>query len=126
MAKGSDQGKFSFKSTSVTYEDLAGGGGAVHVNLEGEATGFGTVLGTMSLFGDAPGAQSGRSSWVGEAYLPNGDVVQGTGDGFYEKSGKHKWRVRSVVRTSNGALLLSDGVISLDGRSYKGKLTQWS
>ena len=80
----------------------------------------------MTLFADAPGAQSGQSHWVGEAFLDNGTVVQGSGAGFFERSGKHKWRVRSVVRTSNGGLLLSDGVISLDGRSYKGTLTNWS
>lgn len=124
MAKEKKQGEFSFKSTGVTYEEVTGGG-VVRLNLEGTASGFGTVMGTMSLFGDAPGAQSGQSSWVGEAYLDNGDVVQGTGAGFFERSGKHKWRVRSVVRTSTGAVLLSDGVVSLDGRSYKGKLTDW-
>jgi hypothetical protein len=124
MAKERKQGEFAFKSTSVTYEGMSGGG-VVRLNLEGTATGFGTVLGTMSLVGDAPGAQSGQSSWVGEAYLENGDVVQGSGAGFFNRIGKHKWRVRSVVRTSTGAVLLSDGVISLDGRSYKGTLSEW-
>jgi len=124
MAKVKKNGEFSFKSTSVTYEEMVGGG-VVRLNLEGTASGFGTVLGTMSLFGDAPGAQSGESNWVGEAYLDNGDIVQGSGAGFFEKIGKHKWRVRSIVRVSTGALLLSDGVISLDGRSYKGSLTEW-
>jgi hypothetical protein len=126
MAKGKKKAaEFSLKSTSVTYNEIPGGG-ETEVNLEGTATGFGTVLGTLSLWADGPGADSGRSSWVGSGYLENGEVVQGTGDGFFEKVGKHKWRVRSVVRVSSGALLLSDGVISLDGRSYKGMLTEWS
>jgi hypothetical protein len=126
MAKGKKKAaEFSLKSTSVTYNEIPGGG-ETEINLEGTATGFGTVLGTMSLWADGPGADSGRSSWVGSGYLENGEVVQGTGDGFFEKVGKHKWRVRSVVRVSSGALLLSDGVISLDGRSYKGMLTEWS
>lgn len=124
MAKSNKNGEFSFKSTSVTYEEMAGGG-VVHLNLEGSASGFGTVLGTMSLYGDAPGAQSGQSTWAGEGYLDNGDVVQGSGSGFYQKSGKHKWRIRSIVRVSTGAVLQSDGVISLDGRSYKGTLKEW-
>jgi len=126
MAKGKKKAaEFSLKSTSVTYNEIPGGG-ETEINLEGTATGFGTVLGTMSLWADGPGADSGRSSWVGSGYLENGEVVQGTGDGFFEKVGKHKWRVRSVVRVSSGALLLSDGVLSLDGRSYKGMLTEWS
>jgi hypothetical protein len=38
-----------------TAAGRARGNGAVHINLEGTATGFGTLLGTLSLFGDAPG-----------------------------------------------------------------------
>jgi hypothetical protein len=126
MAKGKKSAGFSFKSTGVTYSETPSGGGAIQVNLEGSATGFGTVLGTMTLHSDAPGAQSGRSTWVGGAYLGKGGVVQGSGHGFFEQSSKHKWRVRSVIRTSTGAVLLSDGVISLDGRTYKGTLKAWS
>jgi len=118
--------KFSFTSTGVIYSQEVDGNGAVQINLEGTATGFGTVLGTLTLFGDAPGAKTGRSSWVGTAYLENGDEVQGSSEGFYEPSGKHKWRVRGTLRTSTGAMFRSDGIISLDGRTYKGQLTEWS
>ena len=52
--------------------------------------------------------------------------VQGSSEGFYEPSGKHKWRVRGTLRTSTGAMFRSDGIISLDGRTYKGSLTAWS
>jgi hypothetical protein len=124
MAKNKGQGEFSFKATSVSYEDGAGGA-VVRLHLEGKAAGFGTVLGTMSLFGDAAGAQSGRTTWVGEAYRDNGDVVQGTGAGYFAKRGKHKWRIRSVVRTSTGDLFTSDGLLALDGRSYTGRLAAW-
>jgi predicted metalloprotease len=51
--------------------------------------------------------------------------TEDTWGALFEQSGKHKWRVRSIVRTSNGTVLLSDGVISLDGRAYKGTLTPW-
>jgi hypothetical protein len=125
MAQEKKSGEFSFKATSVTYAETDGGGGAIALNLDGKATGFGAVLGTMTLYGDAPGVQSGRTSWVGEAYLANGDLLQGSGSGFFERSGKHKWRVRSVIRTSTGTVMLSEGVISLDGRTYKGTLKEW-
>jgi hypothetical protein len=125
MAKAKKSGEFSFKSTGVSYMETQGGGGANQVNLEGSATGYGTVLGTLTFYADAPGSQTGQTSWVGTAYLDNGDLVTGSGEGFFESSGKHKWRVRSVMRTSAGDLLLTDGVVSLDGRSYKGTLTRW-
>lgn len=117
---------FSFKSTSVTYVNSDGGGGAALINYEGTATGFGTVLGTLTLSGDVQGAGNGRSSWVGTAYLDNGEEVQGSSEGFWERSGKHKWRVRGILRTSTGATYTSDGVISLDGRDYKGALAEWA
>jgi hypothetical protein len=122
MADAKKGGEFSFKATSVAYV-ITDGGGANQINLEGKATGFGEVLGTLSLFGDAPMSQAGQSSWVGTAYLDNGDIVEGTGDGFFERSGKHKWRVRSIMRTSTGAVYVTDGTISLKGRTYKGTIT---
>jgi hypothetical protein len=122
MTTPSKAGEFSFKSTGVTAAETEGGGGASHVNLEGTATGFGTVIGTLSFFGDAPGAKSGRTRWVGSAYLDNGDMVQGAGDGFFVESGKHKWRVRGIMRVSDGTVMLSDGIVSLDGRTYQGTI----
>jgi hypothetical protein len=80
------------------------------------------VLGTLSLFGDGPMAQSGPASWVGTAYLDNGDIIESTGTGFFERTGKHKWRVRSIMRGSTGLVYLTDGVISLKGRTYKGTM----
>jgi hypothetical protein len=125
MASEKKSAAFSFKSTGVTCALVSGGGGVNHINLEGTATGFGTVIGTLSFFADAPGAQSGRTSWVGDAYLDNGDQVFGVSEGFWEKSGKHKWRVRGLLRVSTGATYLSDGVVSLSGRTYKGTLSEW-
>jgi hypothetical protein len=114
------------KSTGVTVSMAASGGGANHVNLEGTATGFGTVIGTLTFLADAPGAKSGRTTWLGAGYLDNGDTLQGSGDGVYAEIGKHKWRVRAIVRISNGSLLLSDGEVSLEGRTYKGTLYDWT
>ena len=118
--------EFSFKSTGVTYAQTPGGGGVTHINFEGTASGFGTVLGTLSFFADAQGATSGRTHWVGTAYLDNGDEVHGSSDGAWQKSGKHQWRVRGTLPTSTGAVFQSDGVVSLDGRTYTGFLTEWA
>jgi hypothetical protein len=125
MATAKKSGGFSFKATSVAYVVTDDGGGANQINLDGRAEGFGTVLGTLSLYGDAPMVQTGRTSWVGTAYLDNGDLVEGAGEGFFEAAGKHRWRVRSILRTSTGAVYRTDGVISLKGRTYKGTVTAW-
>ena len=123
MANGKKSGEFSFKATSVAYVMTEDGGGANHIDLDGTASGYGEVLGTLTLFGDGPMAQSGPASWVGTAYLDNGDIIESTGSGFFERTGKHKWRVRSIMRGSTGLVYLTDGVISLKGRTYKGKMT---
>jgi len=122
MAEGKKSGEFSFKATSVAYVMTEDGGGANQLDLDGTASGYGEVLGTLSLFGDGPMAQSGPASWVGTAYLDNGDIVESTGTGFFERTGKHKWRVRSIMRGSTGLVYLTDGVISLKGRTYKGTM----
>ena len=124
MATSNKQATFSFKGTSVTYQPGPDGEGFASINCDGTATGYGTVLGTLSFFADAPGATTGRTSWIGTAFLDDGTEVQGSSEGFYESAGKHKWRVRGLLRTSTGTMLLSDGVVSLKGRSYKGNLTE--
>jgi len=114
------------KSTGVTVSISAGGGAASQVNFEGTATGFGTVIGTLTFLADAPGAKTGRTTYLGAGYLENGDTLQGSGDGVFVETGKHKWRVRAILRISNGSVLLSDGEVSLDGRTYKGTLYDWA
>lgn len=126
MATAKKSGEFSYTSTSVTFEQLPGGLGVARINLEGTATGFGTLLATVSLFGDAPGAKTGRTSWVGTAFLDNGDEVQGTAEGFYEECGKHKWKLRGILRNSAGNVFRSEGILSLAGRTYKGTFSEWS
>jgi hypothetical protein len=123
MATAKKSVNFAFKSTSVTYAEIPGGG-VNHINLEGTATGFGTVLGTLSLYADSHGAKAGRTKWIGTAYLDNGEQVRSTSEGFWQESGKHKWRVRGTLCNSLGDVYQSDGVISLDGRTYKGTLTE--
>ena len=125
MAIGEAVGEFSFTSTSSTVSASPDGGASTQVNLEGTASGYGTVLGTMTFFADEPGAKSGTTSWVGTGYLENGDQVGGLGQGVFQESGTHKWRVRSLIQISDGTVVLTDGEIALDGRTYVGTIHAW-
>ena len=125
MTVGKAVGEFSFTSTSVTLSTTPDGGASSQVNLEGTASGYGAVLGTMTFFAAEPGAKSGTTSWTGSGYLDNGDTVGGTGHGVFQESGTHKWRVRSIIQISDGTVLLTDGEIALEGRSYNGTLYEW-
>jgi hypothetical protein len=122
MAMGEEIGRFTLKSVTTTY---ALEGGSVQVNLDGTATGYGTVLGTMTFKGE-PGAKSGPLSWRGQGFLTTGETVTGAGEGVWEESGKHKWRTRLIVNTSDGKCHASDGVLDLKKRTHSGKMLAWS
>jgi hypothetical protein len=122
MAIGKEIGKYTFKAVTTSY---ALDGGSVQINLDGTATGYGTVLGTLTFRGE-PGAKSGALSWRGQAFLDTGDAVTGAGEGTWEESGKHKWRTRLIVSTSDGKSHASEGQLDLKTRTLSGKMLDWS
>lgn len=122
MAIGKEIGKFTLKSVTTIY---ALEGDSVQVNLDGTATGYGTVLGTLTFKGE-PGAKSGPLSWRGQGFLDNGETITGTGEGTWEESGKHKWRTRLIVSTSDGKCHASDGQLDLKTRTLSGKMLDWN
>jgi hypothetical protein len=122
MAIGKEIGDFSLKTTSVSYSE---GGGSVQLNFEGTATRYGTVLGTAIFRGENE-AKSGSLSWRGQGFLENGETVTGTGEGTWEEMGKHQWRTRMIVTTSDGGCHASDGHLDLATRTLSGKMLEWS
>jgi hypothetical protein len=122
MAIGKEIGEFKLKSITTSY---ALEGDTVEVNLDGTATGYGTVLGTLTFRGE-PGAKSGPLSWRGQGFLDTGDTVTGTGEGIWEEAGNHKWRTRMIVSTSDGKSHASDGLLDLKSRTLSGKMLDWS
>ncbi len=109
-------GEFAMKSTSMTVGD-----GTFEANWEGTATGFGDVVGTLTARGE-PGAERGMCSWRSASFLDNGDEIQAQGEGTWEALGKHRWRMRLTLATSDGRTILSDGVAEMKSRSFKGKI----
>lgn len=69
MADTRQSANLSFKSAGVTFEELASGGAVTRINFEGKATGFGTVLGTMSFLSETQGAKAGRTHRNGVVIL---------------------------------------------------------
>jgi hypothetical protein len=122
MAIGKEIGKFTLKAVTTTY---ALDGGSVQVNCDGTATGYGTVIGTVTFRGE-PGAKSGLLSWRGQGFLATGETVTGFGEGNWEESGKHKWRTRLIVSTSDGKCHASEGLLDLKTRTLSGKMFDWS
>ena len=122
MALGEKKGDYDLKFSSISHAE---DGASVSLHCEGPATGFGTVIGTLVARGEAS-AKRGMCSWRSQAFLDNGEQVAGTGEGTWEECGKHRWRIRLIVMTTDGPIFGSDGEVDLASRSLKGKILDWS
>ena len=123
MATGKALGEFSMKAITATYSPGPAGGVLSQVNWEGTATGFGAVFGTAT-FGGGP--KGGSYSLCTEAFMDNGDIMTGIGQGTFETVGKHRWRTEGFMQLSDGRRIAGDGEIDLAARSWKGKLSEIS
>jgi len=123
MGTGKALGEFSLKAITATYSPGPAGGVLSQVNWEGTATGFGTVFGTAT-FGGGP--KGGSYSLCTEAFMDNGDIMTGIGQGTFEAVGKHRWRTEGFMQLSDGRRIAGDGEIDLAARSWKGKISEIS
>jgi hypothetical protein len=127
MAIGPVSGEINYSVTSSTFERQSGGGVRVLVNVEGRASGYGPVTGTLSIISAAPGATAGPVSWVGAAFQESGEVIGATAEGYWRKvDGKQQWRIRGITQTTAGTLLVTDAILDLATRSYQGTLAEWT
>ena len=114
-------GEFSLESTGTTLT-ASDEGFQSSANFEGTATGYGTVVGTLTFVADGVDATIGLARWVGQGFLEDGSTVAGVGEGTWEQDGHHKWAIRMDVALSNGEGLRIVGEVDLASRTYKGKL----
>jgi len=122
MALGKEVGEYSHKFTSFTLTPGPAGSIVIQGNCEGGATGYGTIISTLS----AVGGKSGTLSWCGAMSLDNGDQLTGIGSGTYESSGKNRWRTQLLVQISDGRTVLGEGEVDLASRSWSGKMFERS
>lgn len=112
-------GEFNFNVTSITCQLTELQLVQLQVNLEGR-THDGHVQATMSV---SPG-KAGQYSIVGVNYQDSGQIIAARGQGQYESTGQgkqHRWKTQTVILTSDGRRLRSDGEIDLQSRSWKGR-----
>src|SRR5260370_17152461 len=95
MATGKALGEFSLKAITATYSPGPAGGVLSQVNWEGTATGFGTVFSTATFAG---GPKGGTYSLCSEAFMDNGDILTGLGQGTFEALGKHPCRTEGFMQ----------------------------
>ena len=84
---------------------------------------MGAIFDTSTFVG---GGKDGTFSQVGAAYLENGEILNGIGQGSYETKGKHRWTTASTIQISDGRRFASAGEIDLAARTWKGTLSDIS
>ena len=94
---------------TITNTPGPAGSTLIQVNFEGTGTGFGEIFDTSTFIG---GGKDGTFSQVGAAYLENGEILNGLGQGTYESKGNHLWSTKSIIQISDGRRLASAGEIT--------------
>lgn len=120
-------GEFSLKHIGNTYGTNSAGDMTSSVNFQGEASGFGTVWGTLISSNplSETNATSGEVQWVGEAFLEDGSVLGGIGKGTWEKpENEHRWNLVMNIDLSDGEKQRSEGSIDLETLIFTGKIYQ--
>jgi hypothetical protein len=117
-------GEFSFTHVGNVYGKNDDGVVVAYANYDGEATGFGTVMGTMSFPLPEGGATSGACTWTGQGFPPDRGWVSGSGDGTWEQiEGKYAWKISiPAIENSDGSRVRSEGELDLAARTFKGQM----
>ena len=127
MSISSETAEFGYSITSSTFTERDAGGTQVEINVEGKATGFGQLNGTLVLVTPAPGANAGPVSFRGAAFLDTGEIVGTNAEGCWQKlDGEQKWRVRGINMNTEGQVFVSDGTLDLASRSFNGTFSEWT
>ena len=127
MALGKEAGSWTYKVTSTRYTPGPGSGQTVEVDMGGPVTGEmpGTGQGTLTAV-SKPGAKTGTWSWCGALYLNDGGIVETTGKGTIEESGKHKWRLHGFAQASDGRSWAVEMAADFATQTVTGKAFEWS
>lgn len=120
MVNAQSVGDYTFTITSVAITPATAGNMLAQVNVEGTATGFGSIVGTVT----ATPAGHASGTWQSHAvfFLDSGEPLSGTAQGTFTSVGPKRWRLRGLFRDSLGRALMTDGEMDLATRTWQGKL----
>ena len=121
-------GEFELNHSGNAYTKNDDGVVVAYVNYDGNASGFGNVMGTLAFQLPESGATSGTCSWTGQAFPPDSPWTSSSGEGTWEQiEGKHAWKVSvAALEISDGRVISSEGVVDLEARTFKGQMSEAS
>ena len=117
-------GEFALNHLGNVYAKNAEGVVVAHANYEGTATGFGTVMGTMSFPLPESGATSGTCTWTGQGFPPDTPWTSSSGEGTWEQiEGRYAWKISlPIIEISDGTRLRSEGELDLAAKTLSGQM----
>jgi hypothetical protein len=121
-------GEFALNQTGNVYAKNDDGVVVAYVNYEGTATGYGTVMGTMSFPLPEGGATSGTCSWAAQGFPPDSAWTTSSGDGTWEQiEGRYAWKISlPVIEISNGTRIRTQGELDLEAKTLTGQMFEAS
>ena len=121
-------GEFALNHTGNVYVKNDDGVVVGYVNYEGTATGYGTVMGTMSFPLPESGATSGTCSWTAQGFPPDSAWTTSSGDGTWEQiEGRYAWKISlPVIEISNGTRIRTEGELDLEAKTLTGQMFEIS
>ena len=83
---------------------------------------YGAVYGSLRVVHDIndPDADTGKCSWAGEGFLPDGTKTIGFLSGTWEKAGKHVWKLSMTGRDSAAGNTRVESTIALETLTWTG------
>ncbi len=117
-------GEFELNHTGSAYLRNDEGVVVAYSNFEGTATGFGTVMGTLTVPLPEHGATSGTAVWTSQGFPPDRDPATAVGEGTWEQvAGQHTWKVNMPnVEISDGTRIRTEGLFDLQARTFNGEM----
>lgn len=112
-------GEFSLKAVTFTVNPGPVASMLMHANFEGNITGFGAVLGTLTML--SAGQKTGTWTWSAVSFTDQGDSVGGSGEGTFSSAGANEWRLNGFIHISDGRTVKVESDFKLSTRRWSGK-----
>ena len=117
-------GEFALNHIGNAYRKNDDGVVVAYANYDGTASGFGTVMGTLSFPLPESGANSGTCSWTGQGFPPDSPWTTSSGEGTWEQiEGRYAWKISiPAIEISDGRAIRSEGELDLEARTFNGQM----
>ena len=122
MAKGRELAEFTLQCSTATCTAGPAGSKLIAYNFDGEVSGgFGAIIATATI----DTGNGGNMEFCGVMFRDDGRAFNSSATGTYQSIGIHRWSTDLLMHSSDGSVMLGEGVIDLASRSWRGHFFEW-